>query len=129
MVLVTIRVQEDNGGGPFYTEPTYHGLVLVEINLEGNETFLNGKTDIGIRIGNSLQLFTPDSEVIVIIHQDQFLFLPCLCLGRRERYLPLNRFCHIDALLCLNLELIRACHLTFFYDLSYLSSHDCPING
>ena len=84
MVLVTIRVQDDNGGGPFHTEPAHQRLVFVEINLKGNEAFRNGKTDIGIGISNSLQLFTPNSEVIIVIHQDQFLFLPCLCLGRRE---------------------------------------------
>lgn len=84
MVLLTLWIQNDNAGSPFHTESAHQGLVLVEINLEGNKTLLNGKTDVRIGIRNSLQLFAPNSEVIVIIHQNQFLLFLCLCLGRRE---------------------------------------------
>ena len=84
VVLIAVQIQEDHGGSPFHTEPAHQRLVLAEIDLKGNEAFLNSKTDVRIGIGDSLQLLTPNSEVIIIIHQDQFLFLPCLCLGLRE---------------------------------------------
>ena len=84
MVLLALWIQDDNGGSPFHTESAHQGLVLVEINLEGDKTLLNGKADVRIGVRNSLQLLTPNSEVIVVIHQDQFLLFLCLGLGRRE---------------------------------------------
>ena len=74
--------------------PFYQSLVLVEINLEGNEAILNRKTDIGIGVSNSCQLLAPNSEIIKKVHQNQFLFLLRLCLRRGERGLPLNLLSH-----------------------------------
>ena len=43
VVLVTIGIQEDYGRGPFHTESAHHGLVFIKINLQRNETLLNGE--------------------------------------------------------------------------------------
>ena len=83
VMFAIIGVQDDEGRGPFDTEAIDQSLILVEIDLERNEVLLNGKTDIGVRISNSFQLLAPYSEVIVKIHQDQSLLLPCLRLCLR----------------------------------------------
>ena len=94
MVLIAIGIQDDDRRSPFHAEAIDQGLVLVEINLKGNVTFLDRKTDIGVRVGNSFQLLTPYSEVVIEIHQDQFLFLLRLCLCRCKGRLPLH-LCHV----------------------------------
>jgi hypothetical protein len=47
--------------------------------LKRNEIVLHGETDVWIGIGNSCQLLAPDSEIIIIVHQDKLFFLlrPC----------------------------------------------------
>ncbi len=94
VVLTAIYVQDNDARCPFDAESVYQGFVLIEINLDGDEIFFEGKTDIGIGVSNSCQLLATDSEVVIEVHQDQFLLLfrHCLCFGKRA--LPLNLFPH-----------------------------------
>jgi hypothetical protein len=94
VVLTAISVEENDGRCPFDAKSLNQGLVLIEIDLDGNEVFLHRKADIGIGVSNSCQLLTPNSVVVVKVHQDQFFLLLCLCLGCGERGLPLNLFSH-----------------------------------
>ena len=68
VVLAAIRVHENDGRSPFDAESVYQGLVLIEINLDGDEIFLDGKTDVGIGVSNSCQLLATDSEIIIEVH-------------------------------------------------------------
>ncbi len=94
VMFSTISVEDNDGWCPFDAKSLHQGLVLIEINLDGNEVFLHRKADIGIGVSNSCQLLTTNSEVVVKVHQDQFLLLLRLCLGCGERGLPLNLFSH-----------------------------------
>ena len=94
VVFIAISVEDNDGGGPFDTKSLNQGLVLIEINLNGNEFLFHGEADVRIGVGNSCQLLTPNSEVIVKVHQDQFFLLLRLCLGCGERGLPLDLFSH-----------------------------------
>ncbi len=94
MVLLAVRIQNDDRGGPFYCIPLDERFVLVEINLKRYKIILYRETDIRIGVSNSCQLLASDSEIIIKIDQDQFLFLLRLCLSRCERSLPLNLFPH-----------------------------------
>ena len=58
-------------------------FILIKINLKRNEILLDRRTDIGIGISNSCQLLASNSEVIIKVHQDQFLFLFRFSLCRR----------------------------------------------
>ncbi len=94
MVLAAVCVHENDGRSPFDAESVDQGFVLIEIDLDGNEIFLDGKTDIRIGVRNSCQLLATDSEIIIKVHQDQFFLLlrHGLCFGKRG--LPLNWFSH-----------------------------------
>jgi hypothetical protein len=94
MVFIAISVEDNDGGCPFDAKSLNQGLVLIEINLDGNEVFLHGKADIGIRVSNSCQLLATDSKVVKKIHQDQLFLLFRLCPGFGEGTLPLNLFSH-----------------------------------
>ena len=74
-MFISIGIQDDHRWSPFDTEPVDEGLILIKIDLERNKTLFDCKNDIRIRIGNSFQLLTPNSEVVIKIHQDQFLLL------------------------------------------------------
>ncbi len=90
MMFIAVGIEDNDGGGPFHTETADQGLILDEIDLEGDKTLLNGKTDICIGIGNSFQLLASYSKPVMKIGQDQFLFLPCPRLSRRQRHFPLR---------------------------------------
>jgi len=94
VVLAAICVQDNDGRCPFDAKSVYQGLVLIQINLDGNEVFLHRKADVGIGVSNSCQLLATDSKVVIKVHQDQFFLLFRLCLGFGERSLPLNLFSH-----------------------------------
>lgn len=94
MVLVAIGIQDDDGWSPFDSIALHRGSVLIEVNLDGNEIALDSKTDIRIGVSNSCQLLTPDSKIIIEVHQNQFLSLFCLCLRLTERGFPLDLFFH-----------------------------------
>jgi len=94
VVLIAISVEENDGRCPFDAKSLNQGLVLIEINLDGNEVFLHREADIRIGVSNSCQLLAPHSKVIVKVHQDQFFPLLRLCLGCGKRGLPLNLFSH-----------------------------------
>ncbi len=70
MVLIAISVEDNDGRCPFDGKSLNQGLVLIEINLDGNEVFLHGKVDIGIGVSNSCQLLATDSKVVIKVHQD-----------------------------------------------------------
>ena len=70
MVFVAIRIQDNDGGGPFNGKSLHQSLVFVEINLKGNEVILYSETDIRIGVSNSCQLLAPNSEVVVEVHQN-----------------------------------------------------------
>jgi hypothetical protein len=38
--------------------------------LNGNEVFLHRKADIRIGVSNSCQLLTPNSEIVIEVHQN-----------------------------------------------------------
>lgn len=94
VVFLPVGLQDDDGRGPLDGIAFHQSLIFVEINLKGNEIILNRETDIGIGVSNSCQLLTPNSEIIIKVHQDKFFFFLCLCLGCGERSLPLNLFSH-----------------------------------
>ena len=88
-MFISIDIQDDDGGSPIHSEAIDQRLILVEINLKRDKTLRNRKRDIGIGIGNSLQLLASDSKLVVEIDQDQLLLLPCLRLRRCQRRFPL----------------------------------------
>jgi len=94
VVFTPICVQENDGRCPLDAKPVYRGLILIEINLDGDEIFLDGKTDIGIGVSNSCQLLATDSEVVIEVHQDQFFLFFRHHLRFGKRGLPLNLFSH-----------------------------------
>ena len=94
VMFAAIGVENNDGRCPFDTKSLNQGLVLIEINLDGDEVFLHRKADIGIGVGNSCQLLTPNSEVVVKVYQDQFFLFLRFRLGCGERGLPLNLFSH-----------------------------------
>jgi hypothetical protein len=81
-MLIAICIQDDDCRSPFNPISFHQNLILVKIDLEGSEILLNRRTDIGIGISNSCQLLAPNSEIVIKVHQDQFLLLLRLCLGR-----------------------------------------------
>jgi hypothetical protein len=89
MMFIPIGIQDDNGWSPIYAEAIDQGLILVEINLKGDETLRNRKTDIGIGVGNSFQLLAPYSKLVIKIDQDQLFLLLCLRLSRCQGRFPL----------------------------------------
>jgi len=70
MVLLPVRIQDDDGGSPLNGIALHQSLVFVEINLKGNEVILHRETDIRVGIGNSCQLLAPNSEIVIEVHQD-----------------------------------------------------------
>jgi len=70
MVLLPFRIHDDDGRSPLNGIALHQSLVLVEVNLKGNEVILYGETDIGVGIGNSCQLLAPQSEIVIEVHQD-----------------------------------------------------------
>jgi len=70
VVFTTISVQNNDGRCPFDTKSLYQNLVLIEIDLDGNEIFLHGKADIGIGVSNSCQLLASKSKIVIKVHQD-----------------------------------------------------------
>jgi len=88
MLFIPINIQDDNRRGPLHAETVDQGLVLVKIDLEGNELFRDAESDVRLGVGNSFQLLTPHSNPVVEIGQDQFPLLPRLRLGRCQGRFP-----------------------------------------
>ena len=89
MMFIPIGIQDDNGWSPIHAEAIDQGLILVEINLKGDETLRNRKADIGIGVGNSFQLLAAYSKLVIKIDQDQLFLLLCLRLSRCQGRFPL----------------------------------------
>jgi hypothetical protein len=93
-MFIPLRIQNHYRRGPFDAVSFHQSLILNEINLKGNEIVLHSITDIGVRVSNSCQLFAPNSEVVIKVHQNKLLFLPYFDLGLGEGGLPLDCFWH-----------------------------------
>jgi hypothetical protein len=70
VVFVAICIQDNDGRCPFDKKSLHQSLVLVKIDLDGNEIFLYRKTNIRIGVSNSCQLLAPYSEIIIEVHQN-----------------------------------------------------------